>query len=411
MWNGAFDRKPALIARCSNTNDVVRTVNFARDHQLLVAVRGGGHSFPGHSTCEGGLLIDLTEMDGIRVDAKARTALVQPGVVLGQFDRATQALGLATTMGTVSQTGVGGLTLGGGFGRLSRRFGLACDSLIAADVVSADGRVVTTSASENPDLLWALRGGGGNFGVVTSLEFQLHTVAPEMHGGLLVFPFTEPRALLRAYADFIAGASDDLFVMFDIVPTPNGRIAALEVCHSGSKAAAERELAGLRKIGKPLQDAVAPATYVALQSSIDKDYPAGRGYYLKSGFIRTITPAVIDTLVDYLDAAPWRRGVASFIQHGGAIAPSETRCHCILAPGSRSHGAARGYVGRGGGCRTLDAVDPHGMGEPGAADRRVLRQFHGAGRFGAPCVCARTERITRDWRRSRRSTIRRICSS
>jgi FAD/FMN-containing dehydrogenase len=320
VWNGAFDRKPALIARCSNANDVIRAVTFARDHQLLVAVRGGGHSFPGHSTCEGGLLIDLSAMDHIRVDPKARTALVQPGVVLGQFDRATQALGLATTMGTVSQTGVGGLTLGGGFGRLARRFGLACDSLIAADMVSADGRLVATSAGENPDLLWALRGGGGNFGVVTSLEFQLHTVAPQMHGGLLVFPFTQPRALLRAYADFIADASDDLFVMFDIVPTPNGRIAALEVCHSGSKAAAERELAGLRKIGKPLKDAVAPATYVALQSGIDKDYPAGRGYYLKSGFIRTITPAVIDTLVDYLDAAPWRRGVASFIQHGGAIA-------------------------------------------------------------------------------------------
>src|SRR5918995_6861207 len=151
VWNGAFHRKPALIARCSNTNDVIRCVTFARQHQLLVAVRGGGHSFPGHSTCEGGLLIDLTEMDGIRVDLQARTALVQPGIVLGQFDRATQALGLATTMGTVSQTGVGGLALGGGFGRLSRRFGLACDSLIAADVVSADGRLITTSANDNPD--------------------------------------------------------------------------------------------------------------------------------------------------------------------------------------------------------------------------------------------------------------------
>jgi FAD/FMN-containing dehydrogenase len=320
IWNGAFDRKPALIVRCSNTNDVIRSVAFAREHELVVAVRGGGHSFPGHSTCDGGLLIDLSQMDQIHVDAKARTARVQPGVVLAQFDRETQAHGLATTMGTVSQTGVGGLTLGGGFGRLSRRFGLACDNLIGAEVVTADGRVVKTSASTNPDLLWALRGGGGNFGIVTSFEYRLHTVAPEMHGGLLVFPFTEPRALLRSYADFIAGASDALFVMFDIVPTPNGRIAALEVCHSGPKAAAERELAGLRKIGKPLKDAVTPSSYVALQSGIDKDYPAGRGYYLKSGFIRTITPSVIDTLVDYLDSAPWPRGIASFIQHGGAIA-------------------------------------------------------------------------------------------
>jgi FAD/FMN-containing dehydrogenase len=320
VWNGAFDRKPALIARCSNTNDVIHAVGFARQHRLVSAVRGGGHSFAGHSTCDGGLLIDLSEMDGIHVDAKSRTARVQPGVVLGQFDRETQARGLATTMGTVSLTGVGGLTLGGGFGRLARRFGLACDNLIGAEMVSADGRVVTASTSENSDLLWALRGGGGNFGIVTSFEYQLHSVAPAMHGGLLVFPFTQPRALLRSYADFIAGASDELFVMFDIVPTPNGRIAALEVCHSGSKAAAERELAALRKVGKPLNDAVGPATYVALQRGIDKDYPAGRGYYLKSGFIRTITPALIDTLVGYLDAAPWRRGVASFIQHGGAIA-------------------------------------------------------------------------------------------
>lgn len=320
VWNGAFDRKPALIARCSGTADVVHAVNFARSHQLLVAVRGGGHSFPGHSSCEGGLLIDLSGMQGIRVDAQALTARIQPGVVLGQFDRETQAVGLATTLGTVSQTGAGGLTLGGGFGRLARRFGLACDNLIAAEMVSADGRVITTSASENPDLLWGLRGGGGNFGVVTSLEYRLHAVAPQMFGGVLVVPFTQPRALLRSYADFIAAASDEIFVMLDIVPTPNGRIAAFEVCHSGTQAAAERELAELRKIGKPLQDALRPATYVALQNGIDKDYPAGRGYYLKSGFVRSITPQLIDTLVDYLDSAPWPRGVASFIQRGGAIA-------------------------------------------------------------------------------------------
>ena len=319
-WNGAFDRRPALIARCSGTADVIHAVNFARQHQLLVAVRGGGHSFPGHSTCEGGLLIDLSGMRTIRVDPQARTARIDPGVVLGEFDRETQALGLATTMGTVSQTGAGGLTLGGGFGRISRRFGLACDNLIGADLVGADGRLVTTTTSDDPELLWGLRGGGGNFGVVTAFEYRLHAVAPEMVGGVLVFPFTQPRALLRSYADFIAGASDELFVMLDIVPTPNGRIAAFEVCHSGSRAAAERELAGLRKIAKPSKDALSPATYVALQSGIDKDYPARRGYYLKSGFVRTITPAVIDTLVDYLDSAPWPRGVASLIQHGGAIA-------------------------------------------------------------------------------------------
>ena len=319
VWNGAFDRRPALIARCAGTADVRNAVAFCRAHELLVAVHSGGHSFPGHSVCDGGLMIDLSVMKGIRVDPRARIARIQPGVLLREIDHETQAFGLATPLGTVSGTGASGLTLGGGFGRLARRFGLACDNLIGADVLTANGDLVVASERENADLLWGLRGGGGNLGIATSLEYRLHEVTPTMMGGTLVFPFTQPRALLRAFADFIAGASDEFFVMVDIVPTPSGRIVALDVCHSGSRSAAESECGRLRAIGRPVQDTLRPARYVDLQKSIDKDYPAGRGYYLKSGFIQGISPRLIDALVDYLEAAPAPAGIASIIQHGGAI--------------------------------------------------------------------------------------------
>jgi FAD/FMN-containing dehydrogenase len=320
VWNGAFDRKPALIARCAGAADVTQAVNFARAHELLVAVRGGGHSLSGQSVCDGGLMIDLSPMKAIRVDPLAKTARVEPGVLLGQFDREAQAFGLATTAGTVSHTGAAGLTLGGGFGRIGRKYGLACDNLAAADVVTAGGRFVKTSAKENPDLLWGLRGGGGNFGVVTSFEYQLHPVTPTMLGGALVFPFAQPRALLRSFSDFIAGASDDLYVDAMVVPTPNGqRIIALDVCHCGPAAAAESELAQLRKIGKPLQDGLRPTSYVDLQRSADENYPIGRSYYIKSGFVKAITPQMIDAMVGYLEAAPFPSGVIGFSHHGGAI--------------------------------------------------------------------------------------------
>ncbi len=321
IWNGAFDRRPALIARCRRAEDVAQAIRFARTHRTLVAVRGGGHSFPGYSTCDGGLVIDLSLMKDIRVNTSARSARIEPGVLLGELDRESLAVGLATTTGTVSHTGAAGLTLGGGFGRLARRQGLACDNLIAADVVTAGGRMVRASSDQNADLFWALRGGGGNFGVVTALEYSLHAVPETMLGGALIFPFTEPRTLLRAFAEVTASASDDLFTMLDVVPTPEGqRAVIIEVCHCGTPAAAEREVASLRKIGKAMQDNVSRTTYLTLQSRIDKDYPAGRSYYLKSGFVPEITPTLIDAFVDYLESAPSRNGVASFIQLGGAVA-------------------------------------------------------------------------------------------
>ena len=320
IWNGAFDKKPALIARCSSAADVSQAIKFARAHELLVAVRGGGHSLSGQSVCEGGMMIDLSPMKSVRVDPRAKRAYVEPGVLLGQFDRETQAHGLATTAGTVSHTGVAGLTLGGGFGRIGRRFGLACDNLAGADVVTADGSIVRASAQDNPDLFWGLRGGGGNFGVVTSFEYNLHVVPPAMIGGMLVFPFVNGRELLGSFADFIAGASDEMYSDCAIVTGPNGqRIVALNVCHSGTPAAAEKELAQLRKIGKPIQDALGPSTYVQLQSALDENYPHGRGYYIKSGFIRTLSPQVIDTVVSHLEAGPMATGVVNIVHQGGAI--------------------------------------------------------------------------------------------
>jgi hypothetical protein len=321
VWNGAFDRRPALIARCAGAADVTQAVRFASEHKLLLAVRGGGHSMSGQSVCEGGLMIDLSPMKSIRVDPLAKAARLEPGVLLGQFDREAQVFGLATTAGTVSHTGAAGLTLGGGFGRIARRFGLACDNFTGADLVTADGKFVRVSAHDNPELLWGLRGGGGNFGVVTSLEYRLHEVNPQMYGGSLIFPFVQGRDLLGSFSHFIAGASDHLYVDCAIVQTPdNQRVVVFDVCHSGTQAEAEQELAGLRKIGKPVVDGLRPVTYVDLQRAGDDDYPHGRRYYVKSGFVSGLSGSLIDTCVGYLEGAPLPGGVLVFVHQGGAIA-------------------------------------------------------------------------------------------
>src|SRR5437868_4111439 len=210
LWNGMFDRKPALIARCSGAADVITAVNFARDHGLHVAVRGGGHSIPGHSVCDGGLLIDLSPMKGIRVDPAARRARAEPGVKWIGFDHETQAFGLATSGGTVSDTGIAGLTLGGGLGWLSSKHGLTIDNLTSVDVVTADGRLLTANAAENQDLFWALRGGGGNFGIVTSFEYQLHAIGPTVVGGMMAYSMSSARDVLRLYNEFTKAAAEDV---------------------------------------------------------------------------------------------------------------------------------------------------------------------------------------------------------
>jgi hypothetical protein len=303
IWNGAFDRRPALIVRCAGASDVVKAVNFGAAQDLLIAVRGGGHSLSGQSTCDGGLMIDLSPMRGVRVDPVARLARVEAGALLGDLDRESQAFGLATPAGRVSHTGAAGLTLGGGFGRLTPRFGLSCDNLRAADVITAKGAYVKASTDENRDLLWGLQGGGGNFGVVTSFEYQLHPVSPMMYGGALVYPLAKARELLRFLAEFSERKPDELFVdtMLGTVPQV-GKVLAFSICYSGAPEKGEEVIKPLRQFG-PVVDAVKPARYVELQSAQDRGSMHGRGYYERSGFLTRIVPELIDAAVDSMEAA------------------------------------------------------------------------------------------------------------
>jgi hypothetical protein len=303
VWNGAFDRRPALIVRCAGASDVVQAVNFGRSQDLLIAVRAGGHSLSGQSVCDGGLMIDLSPMRGVRVDPTARTARVESGALLGDLDRESQAFGLATPAGRVSHTGVAGLTLGGGFGRLTPRFGLSCDNLRAADVITANGAFVRTRADENRELLWGLQGGGGNFGVVTSFEYQLHPVSPMMYGGALVYPLARARELLRFRAGFSAGMPEELFVDTMLANLPQvGKALAFSVCYSGAPEKGEEAIKPLRRFG-PVVDTVKPTRYLQLQTSQDRGSQHGRGYYERSGFLTHIAPELIDSAVDALESA------------------------------------------------------------------------------------------------------------
>jgi len=320
VWNGAFDRRPALIARCAGSADVIQAVNFGRAHDLLVAVRGGGHSFSGQSVCEGGLMIDLSAMKSIRVDPLRQTAWLEPGVLLGEFDREAQAFGLATTAGTISHTGAAGLTLGGGFGRLCRKYGLASDNLRSVDIIPAGGQFLKASIDDNPDLFWGVRGGGGNFGVVTSLEFQLHLVGPTLLGGALLFHLAQAREVLRFFAEFAADAPDELNTDLILLTLPDGqRAVMIDACFCGTIEAGERALRPLREFRKPLLDAIAPTPYVRLQSDADADFPHGRSYYIKSGFLRGIEHALIDEVVSRFESSPLPAFKVVFVHHGGAI--------------------------------------------------------------------------------------------
>ncbi|MGH7944734.1 MAG: FAD-binding oxidoreductase [Steroidobacteraceae bacterium] len=320
IWNGMFDRRPALIARCAGAADVVQSVNFARAHQLLVAVRGGGHSLSGQSVCENGLMIDLAPMRSVRVDAARKSARVEPGVLLGELDRESLAFGLVTTTGTVSHTGAAGLTLGGGFGRLARRFALACDNVTTVDVVTASGRLLQANTTENPDLYWGLRGGGGNFGVVTSFEYRLFPFDGRVYGGHLIYPFAQARDVLRGFADAFAQAPDELWIEPVLAVTPTGdKVAILDVCYSGSMQTAERALAPYRRLGKPLRDELGPAQYAHLQSKDDERARIGRHYYTKSGFVKQLESNLIDVIIDTFAGAPVRMPRVAIPAHGGAM--------------------------------------------------------------------------------------------
>ena len=313
--NAMIDRRPAVIVRCAGAADVVGSVRFAREHGALVSVRGGGHSVAGKSVCEGGVMIDLSAMKGIRVDATDRSARAEPGLTLGEFDRETQAFGLATALGVVSKTGIAGLTLGGGYGHLHAKYGLALDNVLSLDAVLADGRLVTATPTENPDLYWGLRGSGGNLGVVTSLLYRVHEVGPVLAGGVF-FPIPQMRDVLRFIRGFAAKIPDELAIQGIALTHPEiGPVFGVAVCYCGPISEGEKALKPLRSFGKPVADIIAPMPLVQLQGMFDPFFPPGRYTYVKSSFVQELTDAAIDVLAEFAASRPSPLVFAPGIEH------------------------------------------------------------------------------------------------
>ena len=305
VWNAMIDKRPGLIARCRTAGDVISAVNFARDNALPIAVRGGAHNVSGRATCTDGIVLDLTEMKGIRVDPVARTARAEPGLRWGEFDRETQAFGLATTGGTVGDTGIAGLTLGGGFGWLGGRFGMTVDNLIGADVVLATGKLVHASAHENTDLFWALRGGGGNFGVVTSFEYQLHPVGPMIVGGLVIHPFARAAEVLRFYGELIKTAPDELTAAAVLLTGPDGQKAcAIAAAFAGSVEEGEKAVEPIKQFGPPIFDLMGPIPYLGQQALLDQAMPPNLLNYWKADFISEVSDGVIQAAVEAYSRVP-----------------------------------------------------------------------------------------------------------
>ncbi len=320
LWNGMFRRQPALIAQCSGPADVMQAVNFAREHNLLLAVRGGGHSIAGKSVCEGGLMIDLRHMNGVHVDRQRKTARVEGGALLKNLDHETIPLGLATTSGTVSHTGAGGLTLGGGIGRLCRQHGLTSDNLISVDVVTADGRLLRAAEDENRELFWGLRGGGGNFGVATSFEYRLHPFNDEVLGGTIMYPIAQATEVLKRVNAFSQKAHRELSLSGNLLMMPNGRgFVMISATYSGDVRNGEKHLRPLLEYGKPVRMGIEKTLYSTLQVSNDRQLAPGRNYYMKSGYLPEISDAFIDELVRRLEPAATREQVVVMTQLGGAI--------------------------------------------------------------------------------------------
>jgi FAD binding domain/Berberine and berberine like len=319
IHNGMIDRRPALIACCTGVADVLTGVRFAREHDLLVSVRGGGHSMPGFAVCEGGLMLDLSGMKSVHVDPHHRTVRAEAGVTWGEFDHETQAFGLATTGGVVGSTGIAGLTLGGGHGFLMRRYGLACDNLLSVDVVTAAGRWLGANNTEHAELFWGLRGGGGNFGVVTSFEYRLHPLET-MLAGMVIYPIAQAKAFLKFYREVTSTAPDELGSLVALGTLPDGTQAAvLLVGYSGPIADGEKLLRPLREFGPPLADQVSPSPYMALQGISEHFNPRGYRNYLKTNYLRELSDDAIDILVERYASVP-----ATFshivVEHmGGAV--------------------------------------------------------------------------------------------
>jgi FAD/FMN-containing dehydrogenase len=314
IWNAMIDKRPAIIARCTTTSDVVRGVNFARDNGLALAVRGGGHHIAGNALCNDGLVIDLSKMKAAQVDPAGRRVTIEAGATLADLDAATQAYGLATPVGINSTTGIAGLTLGGGFGWLSRKYGMTIDNLESAEVVTATGEVVRASATEHPDLFWALRGGGGNFGVVTRFEFRLHPVGPDVLSGLIVYPISEAKRVLQQYREFIAKAPDELAVWTVLRPAPplpflpkevhGTKIIALALIYAGDPKQGERLIEPLRRFGTPLGEHVGVQPYVAWQQVFDPLLTAGARNYWKSHNLSMLEDGLFDVVIAYVETLP-----------------------------------------------------------------------------------------------------------
>jgi hypothetical protein len=329
VWNAAIDRRPRLIARCVGTADVILAMRFARDHGLPIAIRGGGHNVAGTAVCDDGIVIDLSAMRGVRVDPKGRTAWVQGGALWGDVDHETQAHGLATTGGIVSHTGVAGLALGGGVGHLMRKHGLTVDNLLAADVVTADGKRLRASDSEYPDLFWALRGGGGNFGVVTSFEFRCHPLGPSVLAGPILWDATDAGKVLRFYRDFVREAPDELgtVVRFGTAPPlpviPEALrwrpVILVGSCYAGPIDAGERALRPLRAFGTPMLDLVGPTPYVGFQSALDSTVIHGWNYYWKSTHLPELRDVLIDVLTDHAFSCASPRSYVVLFHLKGAV--------------------------------------------------------------------------------------------
>ena len=325
LFNAMIDKRPAVIACCRGTEDIALGVSFAREHALPLAVRGGGHSVSGKSSCDGGLVVDLSGMNAVRVHPVARRAHAQGGCRLGDLDGATQAFGLATPLGIVTNTGVAGLTLGGGIGWLNGLHGLACDNVISVEIVTADGRVLHVSDEENDDLFWAVRGGGGNFGVVTSFEYRLHEVGPVL-GGLVLYPLEQAAEALRFYGEFAQSCPNEVSTAAALLTGPSGELmAAVGVCWCGAPRAGERALEPLRAFGSPAVDLIREMPYVEMQSLLDEGWPPGRRHYWKSSFLRDLSDEVIDVMVDVAveKPSPWSMVVLQQLHGVAAHLPPE----------------------------------------------------------------------------------------
>lgn len=329
IWNGMIDRRPALIARCHSAADVIQAVDFARTHNILLSVRSGGHGVSGNAICDGGIVIDLSQMRTIEVNTRQRTARAEAGALLGDLDRETQAFGLAVPAGTVTETGIAGLTLGGGLGWLMRKHGLTCDNLIGVDMVTAAGELINANDSTHPELMWGLRGGGGNFGIVTAFEYEAVQVGPTVLAGFVLHPVDQAREFMEFYGEYTAQAPDELTTIgiIRIMPPVSSvprelhgvRVAGTGVCYVGDPDEGERVLQPLREFGSPLSDTIAPTIFADHQAVLDQGVPAGLLYYEKSENLPALTPELIDTLVEQGSNVTSPYAFVGLFQLGGAV--------------------------------------------------------------------------------------------